>query len=152
MNLLKSFLIVLFIISSSIVTQAQIALSADFKCVKSDDHYRENYFTNGNQIFKTDVYGREELFGEAFVNHFKPLYPFAFNKTSDGLYVGTGAAKSMFYYMILVPESATVVMLKSKQNGEDFSAYSIALLKMVRLQIKNKLDIYFTDSKGETCF
>ena len=152
MNLLKSFLIVLFIISISIVTQAQIALSDDFKCVKSDNHYRENYFTNGNLIFKTDVYGREELFGDALVNHFKPLFPFKFNKTSDGLYVGTGLANEMFYYMILVPENATVVMLISKNNGEEFSYYSIALLKMVRAQIKDKLDLYFTDAKGESCF
>ena len=152
MNLSKSFSILVFIILSSFVTKAQIALPADFKCVKSDDHYRENYFTNGNLIFKTDAYGREELFGDALVNHFRPLFPFKFNKTSDGLYVGTGAANELFYYIILIPESAKVVILKSKNNGEDFSYYSIAMLKMIRIQIKEKQDIYFTDAKGESCF
>lgn len=151
MHSYKIFLIFAILLLSSTFTIGQIALPPSFKCVLSDDHYRENYFSDGNVMIKNDVYGREELFGDALVNHFKPLFPFAFNRTSDGLYVGTGSSKNLYYYIVLIPEHATIAMLTSKNNGEDFSDYSKFVLKMVRLQLKNKKDIYFTNSKGEPC-
>jgi hypothetical protein len=147
----KLFLFFAILLLSSSLTIAQIALPASFNCVISKDHYRENSFTDGNIMIKSDVYGREELFGIALVNHFKPLFPFAFNRTSDGLYVGTGSSKNLFFYIILIPEHATVAMLSAENNGEDFSNYSTFVLKMVRLQLKNKKDIYFTNAKGEPC-
>lgn len=125
---------------------SQIKLKKGFYCVKSKDHYRENYFTDGEVVFHSETYGRDFSDEDEFVDYVKNMYSFDLYKTKEGYLWGSGLHHDRYIYVIVIPESIYKIYVSSKYNNKAFSDYSTFLLKEVR-----KGNRGFVDAYGETC-
>ena len=144
---IKTNLIILFFLSFNFYGKSQIKLEGGFYCVKSNNHYRDNYFTNGKIVFYSDVYGRDFDSDVDFIKYVKSKYPFQIKKTKDGLYWGSGLVSNKYFYLVIIPKSLTLTFVSSPKDDKEFSDYSIFLLRQVR---KNS-GYYFTDYLGKSC-
>jgi len=141
-HLFSIILIIIFLACSSI-SFTQILLPKGFKYIKSNDHYRSDYFTNGKIIFYYDVYGREVSNEQELKEYFESMQGFEFKKTKDGLYWGSGYSKGSERYFVLIPNLLEGVMVSSPRDDIEFSNYSKWLLKQVRLALKLGKSISF---------
>ena len=132
---------------------SQINLPKQFSCVKSQESFRENYFTDGTYKFKTEAWGNGVESPKDLQPYLEELYnhKLTFRKTKDGLAWGTGLLNGKYYYIVAIPEQLTTVTLTSNSNGSQFSNYSSWLLQEVRNNISAGKDFYLTDYRGKEC-
>ncbi len=153
MRKFKFVLTVLFL--SLIVTESfsQISLPKGFRCIISDIHQRENYFSDGTYRFHSEAWGREvqepSEMKELMENNYE--HKIVFNKTKDNLYWGTGLYNGEYKYIVIIPDALTTVVLSSSRKGTQFSNYSAWLLQQIRNNHSGDKEYYLTNYKGKSC-
>ncbi len=153
MRKFKSILTFLFFCSFATNSFAQISLPKSFRCILSDIHQRENYFSDGTYRFHSETWGREVQEPSEMKKLIEANYgnKIVFNKTKDNLYWGTGIYKGSYKYIVIIPDALTTVVLSCSKKGTQFSNYSTWLLQQIRNNYNSDKEYYLTNYKGKSC-
>ena len=153
---MRKFTLILTILFLSLITKisfSQISLPKGFRCVTSEIHQRENYFSDGNFKFHSEAWGREvegasEMKGLMEDNY---EHKIVFKKTKDKLYWGSGLYNGQYKYIVIIPDALTTVVLSCPKKGTQFSNYSAWLLQQIRNNHSAEKDYNLTNYKGKSC-
>ena len=141
--ILITFFFFSIILFSTKTLFAQVLLPNDYKCFFSEVIYRGSGLTNRNITFYQESMREEDPEDYANGNNYKI--------TKDKIYYKTGLVDEVYFYEIFLPESSTIISVKSnKEFYELFCAYSTQLMAAVRKHRKFGTD-YFKRKNGVVC-